>query len=102
MGEAKRKKLTQEQAVWPHAGNFQGMIDLHMLPPVPATNGARIHELTGDNTIPDTTQIILHAFRADAVSRSFHAGFCLGNESGFSVIRLLQDPKAAVPRMVAF
>jgi hypothetical protein len=50
MGEAKRKKLVREQAVWPHAGDFRGMIDLHMLPPVHAIDGARIRELTGDTT----------------------------------------------------
>ena len=70
MGEAKRKKLVREQAVWPHAGDFRGMIDLHMLPPAPTINGARIRELMGDNTIPDRTQIILHAFRAVAGDRS--------------------------------
>jgi len=86
MGEAKRKKQLREQAVWPRAGDFRGMIDLHMRPPAPTIDGARIRELTGDNTIPDTTQIILQAFRAVVGDRSFHAGFCLGNENGFSAI----------------
>jgi hypothetical protein len=86
MGEAKRKKLRREQAAWPDADDFRGMIDLHMLPPVSAINVARIRELTGDNTIPDTTRIILQAFRADVGDRTFYAGFCLGNESGFSAI----------------
>jgi hypothetical protein len=34
-----------------------------MLPPAAIINGARIRELTGDDTIPDTP-IILQAFRA--------------------------------------
>lgn len=86
MGEANRKKPTPEQAVWPNAGDFQGMIDLYMLPPAPTINGARIRELTGDSVIPDATEIILQAFRAEVGDRSFHAGFCLGNENGFSAV----------------
>jgi hypothetical protein len=39
MGEAKRKKLTREQAVWPLTDDFPGMLDLHMLPPAHAING---------------------------------------------------------------
>jgi hypothetical protein len=35
-----------------------------MLPPVAAINGARIRVLTGDDRIPDSTQISLRAFRA--------------------------------------
>lgn len=64
------------------------MIDLHMLPPVAAINGARIRELTGDDTIPipDTTQIILQAFRAVVGKRTFYAGFCIGGKAGFSAI----------------
>jgi hypothetical protein len=62
------------------------MIDLHVLPPVAAINGARIRELTGDNTIPVATQIILKAFRAVVGDRTFHVGFCLGNYTGFSAI----------------
>jgi hypothetical protein len=57
-----------------------------MLPPVAAINGARIRELTGDDTIPDTPQIILQAFRAVVGKRTFYVGFCLGNETGFSAI----------------
>ncbi len=65
MGEAKRKR----QADWPHADDFRGTIDLHMLPPTAAINGARIRELTGDHTIPDAPQIILQAFRANGDSQ---------------------------------
>lgn len=88
MGEAKRKKHLREQGAWPYAANFRGMIDLHMLPPVTAINGARIRELTGDDTIPvpDTTQIVLQAFRATVGERTFHVGFCIGDETGFSAI----------------
>jgi hypothetical protein len=49
MGEAKRKK--REQAAWPDSDGYRGTIDLHVLPPVAAINGARIRELTGDDTI---------------------------------------------------
>jgi hypothetical protein len=86
MGEAKRKRQRQAQSAWPHSDSFLGAIDLHMLPPVTAINGARIRELTGDNTIPETPQIILQAFRAVVGERTFHVGFCLGNEAGFSAI----------------
>lgn len=63
-----------------------GMIDLHVLPPVAAINGARIRELTGDDTIPDTTQVILRTYRAVVGDRTFHFGFCLGSDAGFSAI----------------
>ncbi|MGF1608857.1 MAG: hypothetical protein ACFCUQ_05645 [Kiloniellales bacterium] len=86
MGEAKRKRQQQEQSDWPHSDDFWGMIDLHMLSPVAAINGARIRELTGDNTIRDAPQIILQTFRAVVGNRAFYVGFCLGNESGFSAI----------------
>jgi len=39
--------------------DFWGAIDLHRLPPAAAVNGARIRELTGNNSIPDTTKISL-------------------------------------------
>jgi hypothetical protein len=86
MGEAKRKKARKEQSDWPSSDTFQGAIDLHMLPPVPAINGARIRELTGDDQIPDTAQISLRVLRAVVGDRTFHVGFCLGNETGFSAI----------------
>lgn len=61
-------------------------IDLHLLPPVAAINGARIRALTGDDRIPDTVQVILRAFRAVVGERTFRVGFCLGNATGFSAI----------------
>lgn len=74
-----------------------------MLPPVAAINGARVRELTGDDTIPDTMQVILRAFKAVVGERTFNVGFCLGNESGFSAIgiavveRLMMEaPSAAL------
>lgn len=85
MGEAKRRKHRQ-QSSWPHSDSFRGMIDLYVLPPVAAINGARIRELTGDNSIPDAPQVILRAFRAVVGERTFQVGFCLGNETGFSAI----------------
>jgi hypothetical protein len=102
MGEAKRKRSLPERLAWPYADEFRGTIDLHMLPPVAAINGARIRELTGDMTIPDTQQIrILEALRAVVGDRTFHVGFCLGNETGFSGIgiavidRLLMEAPGA-------
>jgi hypothetical protein len=85
MGEAKRRRQRNVVA-WPHAEDFRGVIDLHFLPPVVAINGARIRELTGDETISDGPQIVLQAFRAVAGDRTFHVGFCLGNEKGVSAI----------------
>ena len=46
----------------------------------------RIRGLTGDDSIPDTQQIIVQAFRAVVGDRTFHVGFCLGNETRFSAI----------------
>jgi hypothetical protein len=86
MGEAKRKRQQREQSAWPSADSFRGMIDLRVLPPVTAINGARIRELTGDDRIPDTAQISLRAFRAVVGDRTFHVGFCLGNDAGFSAV----------------
>lgn len=84
MGEAKRRN--RERAAWPDADRYNGMIDLHVLPSVTAINGARIRKLTGDNAIPDTTQVILRAFRAVVGERTFHVGFCLGDGESFSAI----------------
>ena len=106
MGEAKRKRQRREQAAWPHADDFRGTIDLHMLPPAATINGTRIRELTGDDTIPDTQQIILQAFRAVVGDRTFHVGFCLGNETGFSAIgiavidRLMMETPGAALHVV--
>lgn len=84
MGEAKRK--TQERAAWPDSDRYNGAIDLHVLPSVAEINRARVRELTGDNTIPDTTQVILRAFRAVVGERTFHVGFCLGDGESFSAV----------------
>lgn len=103
MGKAKRKKQQKGQAAWSRANDFHGMIDLHTLPSVAAINGARIRELTGDDTIPDTSNVILRAFRAKVGERTFHVGFCIGSETGFSAIgiamieRLMMEaPSAAI------
>lgn len=105
MGEAKRKRQLREQAAKPHTEDSRDVIYLHMLPPVAAINGARIRELTGDNAIPipDTTQIVLQAFRAVVGKLSFHVGFCIGNETGFSAIGIavidrlmMESPNAAL------
>lgn len=108
MGEAKRRMQQQPQSSWPRADSFQGMIDLHLLPPVAAINGARIRELTGDDRIPADSQISLRAFRAVVGDRTFHVGFCLGNETGFSAIgiavidRLMMEaPNAALHVVLA-
>lgn len=95
MGEANRKRQRQEQSAWPRSDSFQGTIDLHVLPPIAAINGARIRELTGDDRIPDTAQISLRAFRAVVGDRTFHVGFCLGDETGFSAIGI-----AVIDRMM--
>jgi hypothetical protein len=84
MGEAKRKK--QERVAWPDSDRYNGSIDLHALPPVAAINGARIRELTGDDTIPATTQVILRTFKVVVGERTFHVGFCLGDGETFSAI----------------
>ncbi|WP_298497941.1 hypothetical protein [uncultured Maritimibacter sp.] len=84
MGEAKRKK--QERAAWPDSDRYNGTIDLHVLPAAAEIDGARIRELTGDDTIPDTTQVILRAFRAVVGERTFHVGFCLGDGESFSAV----------------
>jgi hypothetical protein len=89
MTRDKRKKQ-QKQSGWPRATSVRGVIDLHVLSPVAAITVARIRELTGDNEIGDpideAAPVLLNAFRVVAGERSFHAGFCLGNEEGFSAI----------------
>lgn len=45
MGEAKRRKGEQHRVDWPRSDSFQGVLDLHVLPPVAAIDGARIREL---------------------------------------------------------
>jgi hypothetical protein len=86
LGEAKRRKRQDDQSNWPRSDSFRGLIDLHVLPPVAAINGARIRALTGDDQIPETVQISLRAFRAVVGDRTFHVGFCIGDGKGFSAI----------------
>lgn len=86
MGEAKRKRQQQAQSACPHSDSFRCTIDLHVLPPIAAIDGARIRELTGDDSIPDTAQISLRAFRAVVGDQTFQVGFCLGDETGFSAV----------------
>lgn len=71
MGDAKRRKRPKDRSDWPHSESYRGPIDLHMLPPVAAINGARIRALTGDDRIPDSTQISLRAFRVVVGERTF-------------------------------
>ena len=107
MGEAKRRRQ-QEQSAWPRSDNVTGIIDLHVLPSVAAINGARIRALTGDDRIPDTTQVILRAFRAAVDERTFNVGFCLGDGEGFSAIgiavidRLMMEAPEAALHVVPF
>lgn len=85
MGEAKRKKLQGSQTSKSLA-EFRGVIDLHTLAPVVAIDSKRIRELTGDDSLPDSKQIVLNAFQAKVGERKFHVGFCIGSETGFSAI----------------
>jgi hypothetical protein len=94
MGEAKRKR--DQRVGWPREEAFRGTIDLHFLPPVASINGARVREITGDDTIPDTTRIILQAFRAEVGSRNFHVGFCVGDGEHFSAIGLAVIDRLAI------
>ncbi len=105
MGEAKRRG-EQEQSVWPRSKGFRGAMELHFLPPVAAMNGARIRALTGDETVPDDTQVVLQAFRVVVGERSFHVGFCLGDGERFSAIgiavidRLMMEAPGATLHVV--
>lgn len=102
MGEAKRKRIELIQSA-ESPTEFRGVIDLHTLPHVAAIDSKRIRELTGDESFPDSKQIILNAFQAKVGERSFHVGYCIGSESGFSAIgiavieRLMMEaPNAAL------
>jgi hypothetical protein len=88
MGEANRKRNVQSEmtANTSPTDNFRGDIDLHMLPPVPEINGARIRALTGDEVFPDDTAVILKVFKAVVGARTFLAGFCIGDGERFSPI----------------
>lgn len=85
MGEAKRKRLQHNQTADSPAA-FGGVIDLHTLAPVAAIDSNRIKELIGDDSLPDSKQVVLNAFKASVGERSFRVGFCIGSESGFSAI----------------
>lgn len=102
MGEAKRRRDEQTSA-WPGAEAHRGMIDLHVLPSVPSINGARIRDLTGDHSIPEQISVVLRAFRAEAGTRRFLVGGCLGIGDRFSAIGLavierltLEAPEAPI------
>lgn len=106
MGEAKRRKRRQDRSDWPRSDSYHGLIDLHILPPVAAINGARIRALTDDDQIPETAQISLRAFRAVAGERTFHVGFCIGDGERFSAIgiavieRLMMEAQGAALHVV--
>lgn len=93
MGEAKRKRQQKEQSAWPGSGSFRGTIDLRILPPVAAINGARIRELTGDETIPDTQSVILKVFRAVVGDRRSMSDFALATKRALapSALRSSRD-----------
>ena len=86
MGEAKRRKLPHRQSDWPRSDSLWDIIDLHELPPIASINGTRMRALTGDDRIPENTQVILRAFRAVVGERTFHVGFCLGDGTQFSAV----------------
>jgi hypothetical protein len=65
-----------------------GAIDLHVLPPVAAINGARIRELTGDETFSEATEIILRVFKAVVGERTFHVGSALAMEKHSAPLEL--------------
>lgn len=106
MSQSSFKRQNRNHVDWRRASNFREMVDLHILPPVPSINGARLRELTGDNRIPDNVQISLRAFRAVAGDRKFRVGFCLGNEAGLSAVglavveRMMMDAQGAALYMV--
>lgn len=85
MGEAKRKRPSKIDR-WPRSERVSGIIDLHMLPPVPSIGGRFLRAISDDETIPLDTKIILRAFRAVVGNRVFSVGFCLGDKGSFSAI----------------
>lgn len=95
VGEAKRKRDANAKA-WPGNEPFRGVIDLHVLRPVASINGARIRELTGDESIPLDAQITLRAFRADVGNRSYQVGFCLGDGESVSAIGIAVIDRLAI------
>jgi hypothetical protein len=99
VGEAKRRSMKDDQRSWTTSDEFRGVIELHLLPAVAELNGARLHALTGDDKIPETSGIILKAFRAVVGDRTFHVGHCIGNGEGFSAvgIAVIERLKMEVP-----
>ena len=79
MGETRRRRKKNHDRAWPFSDGFPGKIDLRMLSPVPEISAARIRAMTGDQTIPDTPQLVLTAFRAVVGDRTFHVDFCCGD-----------------------
>ena len=84
MGEAKRKKAAEAGKPW-RADAYQGVINMHILPPAdtPALVPLRkmLRERTG-YTGKDDLKIAIIAYRVEAGDRRFHAGFCLCDGSG--------------------
>jgi hypothetical protein len=106
MGEAKRRKAAKAAGKpWPEDAPFYGEIEMHMLPPLPKISD-RVRELTNDLSIPPNMQLVLKAFRVVSGSRSFYAGFCLGDGERFSPIgigvveRLIAETTPATPMHV--
>ena len=103
-GTARAKQSPPE--TWPKAERAGGVIDLHMLPPAPSIDGARLRELTGDESIPADTQVSLRVHRVVAGDRSFVTGFCLGDGYGFSAVgiavidRLMMEAPGATLHVV--
>ena len=69
VGTGRATRSTPE--TWPSGECARGMIDLHWLPPVPSINGARIRELTGEESIPPDAEIALRVHHVIAGDRSF-------------------------------
>lgn len=106
MGKTNRQKNKRQKPDWPRTKRHDGLIDLHILPPVAAINGARIRALTGNDHIPKDAQISLRAFRAEAGERKFHVGFAIGDGERFSAIgiavidRLMMEAQGATLHVV--
>lgn len=85
MGEA-RRRLQRDQPDWPRSDTYIGKIELHILKPVAAINGARMRALTGNERISETAEVILSTFHAMVGERTFQVGFCLGSGEQFSAV----------------
>lgn len=100
MGEAKRRKLSGESGHWPRAERVSAPIKLHMLPSAAQIDSDHIRAITGDDSIPAGTPVLLKTFRALAGERAYHLGFCLGDGHRFSAIGLavIERLRLAAPR----